>query len=58
MQELVATAAKQLGISAELIAPRKDLSSVIIGGESDSRLFRGWRKDVVGDEIAARVRQA
>ena len=42
--------ADDLGIAAEIIAPRKELSAAISGSRT-GRLFCGWRADVVGDRI-------
>lgn len=53
MQRVVAKAADDLGIAAETIASKKELSAVIVGREPDSRLFRDWRRDLVGNELAA-----
>jgi ribonuclease D len=52
MQLLVAECANDLGIAAETIASKKELSTVIIGGVRESRVFNGWRKDVIGDQLA------
>jgi ribonuclease D len=52
MQLLVAECANDLGIAAETIASKKELSAVIIGGVRESRVFNGWRKDVIGDQLA------
>jgi len=41
-----------LGLAAETIASRKELSAVILEGERESRLFTGWRRELIGNEIA------
>ncbi|MGI9199564.1 MAG: ribonuclease D [Woeseiaceae bacterium] len=51
MQAHVADCAEALGLSAEIIAPKKELSAVIIGGDRDSRVFSGWRRELVGDDL-------
>jgi len=51
MQAVVASRAEELGISAELIAPRRDLAAVV-AGDRESRLFQGWRKELLGDDLA------
>ncbi len=51
MQAAVANCAGELGISPELIAPRKELSAVILSGRTDSRVFQGWRRELIGDEL-------
>jgi len=53
MQSIVAECANDLGIAAETIASKKELSGVIIGGNRESRVFNGWRKDLIGDELAS-----
>ena len=51
MQALVARRAADLGISAELLASRRDLTALVQNGRADSRLFGGWRRAVVGDDL-------
>lgn len=53
MQHLVEECARDLGIAAETIASKKELSAVIIGGSRDSRVFGGWRGELIGDDLAA-----
>lgn len=50
MQQEVAGRAAELGISAEIIAPRKELSAALTG-DRDVRVFRGWRRELVGDDL-------
>lgn len=50
----VARAATELGIAPEIIAPRKELSDAIAGGRS-SRVFTGWRRQVVGKRLLERL---
>lgn len=50
MQHIVAECAADLGVGAEIIAPRKDLAAAIVG-HCDGRVFRGWRKDLVGSRL-------
>ena len=52
MQARVADCAGKLDIAAETVASKRELSAVIIGGSRDSRLFTGWRGDLVGKELA------
>ncbi len=52
MQGVVQECAAELDIAAETIASRKELSGVIIGGNHESRVFRGWRKALIGDRLA------
>jgi len=51
MQAQVANCAESLGLSAEIIAPKKELSTIINGGERNSRVFSGWRRELVGDDL-------
>jgi ribonuclease D len=51
MQSAVAQCAGELGISAELLAPRKELSAVILSGRTESRVFQGWRRDLIGKQL-------
>lgn len=52
LQDRVAAVATRLGIAPEVIASRKELSAAL-GGERSSRLFRGWRRELIGDELLA-----
>jgi len=51
MQARVATCADELGIAAETVASKRELSAIIISGASNSRVFNGWRAELVGDEL-------
>ena len=51
MQSRVAARAQDLGIVAEALASKRELSAVIIDGNRDSRLFDGWRAELIGDEL-------
>jgi len=51
MQSQVADCAKDLDIAAETVASKRELSSVIISGTRDSRVFQGWRKDLIGERL-------
>ena len=51
MQAAVQECAADLGLAAETIASRKELSGVIIGGKRDSRVFEGWRRELIGDRL-------
>ena len=50
MQKQVSDSAKNLGLATELIAPKKELSSALLGDRS-LRIFRGWRHDLVGQHL-------
>ena len=53
MQAAVARCAGELGISPELIAPRKELSAAVLSGDTESRVFRGWRLPLIGEQLLA-----
>jgi ribonuclease D len=53
MQKRVARRADELGIAAETIAARKDLSALISSPDAASRLLDGWRRDVIGTELVS-----
>jgi ribonuclease D len=50
MQVAVATCADELGVAAEIIAPRKELSGSI-NGNWNSRVFTGWRRELIGGTL-------
>ncbi len=52
LQKEVAAAASRLGLAAEIIAPRKELADAL-RGETDSRVFSGWRRELVGEQLLA-----
>ncbi len=51
MQAAVTKCADELGISPELVASRKELSAAILSGDTDSRVFRGWRRPLIGERL-------
>jgi ribonuclease D len=51
MAARVQACAARDGISATLVATRQDLQQLIQSGES--RLLHGWRRAVIGNELAA-----
>ncbi len=53
MQEIVAECAASLDIAAETIAPKKELSAIVAGNDGGSRVFTGWRRELVGDRLKA-----
>jgi len=50
MQQVVAGCAETLGIATEIVAPKKELSTAMLGLR-ESRVFKGWRRDAVGDAL-------
>ncbi len=53
LQAAVDGCAEDLGLPAEVIAPRRELSAAVISGICDSRVFQGWRKTLIGDRLLA-----
>ncbi len=51
MQQIVAECAADLGLAAETVASKKELSGVIIDGNRESRLFSGWRHGLIGEHL-------
>jgi len=51
MQSVVADCANDLDIAAETIASKKELSAVIIDGTRNSRVFCGWRDELIGQRL-------
>ena len=51
MQSRVVKCAEDLAITAETIASKRELSAVIISRSRDSRVFSGWRRDIIGNEL-------
>jgi ribonuclease D len=52
LMKLVRAKAEELGIVAEVLASKKDVSALIRGGAAE-KLTSGWRKAVIGDELLA-----
>lgn len=52
MQAAVAKVAAELDIAPEVIASRKELLAAL-SGERGLRVFRGWRREVVGEALLA-----
>jgi len=50
MQAIVAAAGKTLGVLPEVIASRKELAAAL-HGERNLRVFRGWRRGLVGEKL-------
>ena len=51
MQSQVAECAKNLDIAAETVASKRELSGVIVTGNTDTRVFNGWRRDLIGEQL-------
>ena len=50
MQQSVTACAQELGVSTEIVAPKKELSAAI-SGQTASRVFKGWRREIVGNDL-------
>lgn len=57
MQQIVTACAEDLGISAEIVAPKKELSAAM-QGKTESRVFRGWRREVLGNDLLELVKNS
>ena len=53
LQAAVVDCAQDLGVNAEILASRKELSAVILYGRTDSRVFTDWRREIIGDRLLA-----
>jgi ribonuclease D len=51
MQARVAACAETLEIAAETVASKRELAAVIISGNKNSRVFGGWRAEIIGDDL-------
>ncbi|MGI9234758.1 MAG: ribonuclease D [Woeseiaceae bacterium] len=51
MQSRVQACAEGLGITAETIASKRELSAIIVSRSRESRLFSGWRRQIVGEAL-------
>jgi ribonuclease D len=56
-EALVRARAREAGLAYELLAARADLQAIVAagrgGGEADVRTLRGWRHELVGEELLA-----
>jgi len=51
MQTCVADCATDLGLTAEIVAPRKELFAAIASSDRESRVFTGWRREIIGEQL-------
>jgi ribonuclease D len=51
MQAQVAECANDLNLAAETVASKRELSSVIISGDRETRVFTGWRRALIGERL-------
>lgn len=57
LMNLARTTAEELKISPEILATRRDVEQLVFSRRTD-RLATGWRKDVIGDRLIARSKEA
>lgn len=57
LMSLTRTRAEELKVSPELLATRRDVEQLVFSQRTD-RLSSGWRKDVIGDRLIARLKDA
>ncbi|MFQ6007062.1 MAG: ribonuclease D, partial [Woeseia sp.] len=50
MQATVSACADELGIAAEIIAPRKELAASL-NSDRQTRVFTGWRRKLIGEQL-------
>ncbi len=51
LQLHVTKVASELNIASELLAPKRELSAAVIEGNTDGRVFTGWRAALAGDDL-------
>jgi ribonuclease D len=51
IQKHVAECAADLGLAAETVASKRDLTAVIMGGDRQSKVLNGWRRELVGENL-------
>ena len=51
MQSQVADCARDLKVAAETVASKRELSAVITSGARESRVFQGWRRELIGEQL-------
>ena len=51
LQTCVAECAADLGLTAEIVAPKKELSAIVASGDRESRVLSGWRREIIGERL-------
>jgi ribonuclease D len=51
MQKQVADCADSLGLAAETVASKRDLSAIIFDGDRESKVLGGWRRELIGEDL-------
>ena len=55
--DLVRAAAERHGVAAALLAPRADVTALVLEGDgAEVPVLEGWRRELVGEELLARLR--
>lgn len=55
IQKHVAECAGDLGLAAETVASKRDLSAIIMGGDRQSKVLNGWRRELVGEKLLSLI---
>lgn len=53
LQQAVRESAAELGLSAEVLATRRDVEALVFGDRGASAVLQGWRREVVGEKLLA-----
>lgn len=53
MQDVVAEAARSLGLASEIVASKKELSAAVLNDDRSGRVFTAWRRELVGGQLLA-----
>ena len=51
MQSLISACAQDLDLAAETIAPKRELSAIIRSDDRETRVFTGWRRELIGAQL-------
>lgn len=51
LQRCVSACAEELGVATEIVAPKKELSAAVNGNNLKTRVFGGWRAEIVGKQL-------
>ncbi len=53
LQQHVRDAAAELGLAPEVLATRREVEALVFSDRGESALLRGWRRAVIGEQLAA-----
>src|SRR5690606_23359288 len=51
LRRLVDARAAELGLAPELLARKRDLEALLLGGELPPSLASGWRREIIGEAL-------